>query len=199
MSLPARLINISAEEYLASEAKHNLRHELVGGEMFAMAGASEAHNVIAGNLFAALRQHLRGTGCRAYIADMKARIEQTDDFYYPDVMATCEKFEAKSVFKTNPFLLIEVLSPSTISIDRREKLAAYRQIQALREYLVVYQDRKRIELHRKNSDSKWLTVILSESDSVVLESTPNSPLILTMNEIYEDVDFAQAEIEPDAI
>ena len=74
MSLPARFLQVSAEEYLELEAKSSVRHELVGGQVFAMAGASEAHNVIAGNVFALLRAHLRGSGCRAYIADMKAKI-----------------------------------------------------------------------------------------------------------------------------
>ena len=84
MSLPARFLHISSDEYLAMEAKSSVRHELVSGQMFAMAGASEAHNVIAGNIFAILRARLRGTGCRAHIFDMKTKVEKTEDFYYPD-------------------------------------------------------------------------------------------------------------------
>jgi Uma2 family endonuclease len=193
MSLPARHLNLSADDYLAIEARSNVRHEFIGGQMFAMAGASDAHNVIAGNVFAILRMHLRGSGCRAYIADMKAKIEKTEDFYYPDVMATGEKFAAKSVFKSQPFLIFEILSPSTASIDRREKLAAYRQIDNLREYVVIYQDKKRAELHRKDSRGNWQTAILGAEDELYLESPPNDPLTITMNEIYEDVDFTQAE------
>lgn len=193
MSLPARFLQVSAEEYLELEAKSSVRHELVGGQVFAMAGASEAHNVIAGNVFALLRAHLRGSGCRAYIADMKAKIEKTGDFYYPDVMATCEKFSAKSVFKSQPFLIFEILSPATASIDQREKLAAYRQIDNLREYVVIYQNKKRAELHRKDHRGAWQTAILGEQDELYLESPPNGPLTITMNEIYEDVDFTQVE------
>ena len=193
MSLPARHLNLSPDDYLAIEAWSDVRHEFIGGQMFAMAGASDAHNVIAGNVFALLHAHLRGSGCRAYIADMKAKIEQTEDFYYPDVMATCEKFSAKSVFKSQPFLIFEILSPSTASIDRREKLAAYRQIDNLREYVVIYQDKKRAELHRKDSRGNWQTAILGEQDELYLESPPNDPLTITMNEIYEDVDFTQSE------
>lgn len=193
MSLPAKSLHVSPEEYLDLEVRSSVRHELVGGQMFAMAGASDAHNVIALNVAAILRAHLRGSGCRAYISDMKAKIEQTEDFYYPDVMATCEKFSAKSVFKSQPFLIFEILSPSTASIDRREKLSAYRHIASLREYVVLYQDKKRAELHRKDAQGRWHTAILGEQDELFLESPPNKPLTITMNEIYEDVDFTQAE------
>ncbi len=193
MSLPARHLNLLPDDYLAIEARSEVRHEFIGGQMFAMAGASDAHNVIALNVAAILRAHLRGSGCHAYIADMKAKIEQTEDFYYPDVMATCEKFAAKSVYKSQPFLIFEILSPSTASIDRREKLAAYRQIDNLREYVVIYQDKKRAELHRKDSRGNWQSAILGEQDELYLESPPNDPLLITMNEIYEDVDFTQSE------
>ncbi len=193
MSLPARFINsLTSEEYLEIEASKKSRHELVGGEMFAMAGASNAHNIIAGNCFAILRNHLRGSGCRAYIADMKVKIEAAGDFYYPDVMASCEKASAESLFLTQPFLIIEVLSHSTAKTDRREKLAAYRQIVSLREYVVIYQDQKRAELHRKDERGAWQSAILGENDVVYLESSPSGALTLTMNDIYEDVELTES-------
>ncbi len=191
MSLPARFLHISAEEFLEMEAKSAVRHELVSGQMFAMTGSSEAHNVIAGNIFAILRLRLRGTGCRAFIFDMKAKVEKTDDLYYPDVMATCERFVAKSLFKSNPFLLVEVLSPSTANIDRREKLSAYRMIESVREYVIVYQDYKRVELYRKDETGSWQFAVLGADDKVLLESLPTGPLLLTMDELYEDVSLAE--------
>lgn len=191
MSLPAKFLHISTAEYLAIEEKSSIRHELVGGQMFAGASASEAHNVIALNIATILRNCLRGTGCRAYIFDMKAKVEKTEDFYYPDVMATCERFVAKSLFKSNPFLLVEVLSPSTANIDRREKLSAYRMIESVREYVIVYQDYKRVELYRKDETGSWQFAILGEGDKLWLESVPTGPLLLTMDEIYEDVSFAE--------
>lgn len=187
MSLPARRLNYTVEEYLELEAQSDVRHEYVAGRVFAMAGSSEAHNVIAGNIFARLRASLRGSGCRAFIFDMKARVEPTDAFYYPDVMATCEEFDAASLFKSRPFLIVEVLSRSTASVDRREKFAAYRQIDSLREYAVVYQDRKRAELHRKDEQGAWQTVILGEQDVLLFKSLPTEPLRMTMAEVYEDV------------
>ncbi len=195
MSLPARFINsLTSEEYLEIEARNKVRHEFVGGEMFAMAGASNAHNIIALNVAAILRNHLRGSGCRAYIADMRVKIEASDDFYYPDVMASCEQAAAGSLFLTQPFLIIEVLSNSTAKTDRREKLAAYRQIVSLREYVVIYQDQKRAELHRKDERGAWQSAILGEHEIVYLEASPNGALTLTMNDIYEDVEFSEANV-----
>ena len=195
MSLPARFINsLTSEEYLEIEASNKVRHELVGGEMFAMAGASNAHNIIALNIAAILRNHLRGSGCRAYIADMKVKIEAVDDFYYPDVMASCEKATAGSLYLTQPFLIIEVLSHSTAKTDRREKLAAYRQIVNLQEYVVIYQDQKRAELHRKDERGAWQSAILGENEVVYLEASPNGAFTLTINDIYEDVEFTEANV-----
>ena len=189
MTYPARLIHYSVEEYLEMEEKSEVRHEYVAGQIFAMAGATEAHNVISVNIATTLRPRLRGTGCRVFVFDMKARVEPVDAFYYPDVMATCEPFVAKSVFKSRPFLMVEVLSPSTAATDRREKLAAYGQLDSVREYVIVHQDSRRIELHRKDDRGKWQTAILGENNVLVLESMPAGPITLTMDEIYEDVVF----------
>jgi Uma2 family endonuclease len=175
------------------EAQSDVRHEYVAGRVFAMAGASEAHNVIALNIAARLRASLRGSGCRAFIFDLKARVELTDAFYYPDVMATCEEFDAGGLFKSRPFLIVEVLSRSTASVDRREKFAAYRQLDSLREYAVVYQDRRRAELHRKDEGGRWQTVILGEQDVLLFKSLPTEPLLMTMDDIYEDVVFSDEE------
>jgi Uma2 family endonuclease len=108
-------------------------------------------------------------------------------------MVTCEPFAARSVFKTQPCLIVEVLSPSTMSIDRREKLAAYRLLDSVREYVVVFQDRRRVEAHRKDAQGAWQTVVLGKPDELLLTSLPAGPLTLTltltMDEIYEDVEF----------
>jgi len=112
---------MATDEYLEFEEQAAVRHEYVRGQIFAMTGSAEAHNVISGNLFAALHNFLQGTGCRVFQNDMKVRVEAADCFYYPDIMVTCEPYEAKSVFKNSPRLIIEVLSPSTKHIDRREK------------------------------------------------------------------------------
>lgn len=91
-----------------------------------MAGASDAHVTISLNLAALLRSHVRGTGCRVYISDMKARIENKNRFYYPDVMVTCDKRDQETInYKSFPCLIVEVLSDSTEAFDRGDKFADY--------------------------------------------------------------------------
>jgi len=194
MALPKELPKLTIAEYLDFEEGSSVRHEYVAGQVFAMAGATDIHNIIAGNVFTHIRSHLRKTGCRAYIVDMKLRVEAIDAFYYPDVMATCEAFAAKSVFKSKPILLVEVLSPSTELIDRREKLSAYFQIETLREYVLIAQDEKRVEVYRRNTDQKWQVLVLAQGDGLHLDSLPNGTLTLTMEDIYEDVPLYQPPI-----
>src|SRR5262245_10533263 len=108
MAYPKELMKLSVEEYLALEERSEVRNEYVAGYIFAMAGATDAHNVIAMNIGARIRPRLSRSGCRVYMVDMKVRVEAVDSFYYPDVMVTCEPFVAKSVFKSKPIILVEV-------------------------------------------------------------------------------------------
>lgn len=189
MSVPKRVPYISIKDYLAGEEHSEVRHEYVAGQVFAMAGATEAHEMAAGNLFVRIRLHLRGSGCRAFIGGMKAFIEVLHTFYYPDVLVTCEPASAKSRFKQNPVLIVEVLSPSTQAIDRREKLLNYRHLASLREYVLIEQARRQVEIYRLNEAGQWQHEIVSDQGEMRLESLP-TPLILTLDEIYEDVPFA---------
>lgn len=106
---------LTAEEYLNLEQDAEIRHEYVAGQIYAMAGASEAHNLIAGNIFALLRPHLRGSSCRTFISDMKVKVkaQKADIFYYPDLLVTCDSNDNKKCFKTSLNLIVEVLSNST--------------------------------------------------------------------------------------
>lgn len=81
---------LSPEEYLKTEKTRDIKHEYIKGEIYEMAGASDSHVTIAGNLFSLLKSFLRGKNCRVYIADMKVQIERTNVFYYPDVIVTCD-------------------------------------------------------------------------------------------------------------
>ncbi len=110
---------LSPEAYLQLEQQSQTKHEYINGVVYAMAGASDAHVTIAGNLFVRLRSHLRGGSCRVYIADMKVRILDRNCFYYPDVMVTCNsQDQATSTYKQFPKLIVEVLSDSTEAFDR---------------------------------------------------------------------------------
>ena len=107
-----------------------------------MAGASSEHNIISLNVAFALRSHLRGKPCQVFVADVKVKVLIADEeiFYYPDVMVTCDPRDTDRYFKRFPKVLIEVLSPETQRVDRREKLSSYMQIETLEEYVLVAQD-----------------------------------------------------------
>jgi Uncharacterized protein conserved in cyanobacteria len=132
---------LSEDDYLQQEAAAAIRHEFVGGDAHAMGGASERHNRIAGNVFYHLRSATRGKPCRAFMANMKLRIAETTTYYYPDAMLVCEPSDDHPLYKHAPYLIAEVLSPATASVDLREKWLAYRELPSLRYYLVVDSER----------------------------------------------------------
>jgi Uma2 family endonuclease len=179
---------MTVEEYLAFEERSQTRHEYLDGQVFVMTGAKDAHNVINVNLTAKLHSHLQGTGCRVYSSDMKVHVKACNSFYYPDLIVTCEPVVADSVFKTQPRLIIEILSRSTATIDRREKLVNYRKLDSLCEYVLIAQHKMYVELHRKDADGTWSVQKLGRSDELVLESFPNDSLRIGMYEIYEGLD-----------
>jgi Uma2 family endonuclease len=185
MSVP--LSYLTVEEYLKSEESREFRHEYLGGQIFAMTGASVEHNLIAGNIYTLLRSHLRGSSCRSFMSDMKVKLkaQNADIFYYPDLVVTCDPQDNERYFKTCPCLIIEVLSPSTEAIDRREKLLNYQTLDSLQEYVLVSQDEIKVEIYRQDSQSNWSVQTLNNSDDEVRLESVN--LTLKMAEIYEDV------------
>ncbi|ESQ09361.1 MAG: Uma2 family endonuclease [Thiohalocapsa sp. PB-PSB1] len=143
------LPRLSAEAYLAYEQESECRHELVDGYLYAMTGASDRHEEIAANLLALIHAHLVGSGCRVYGANLKIRVG--DDFFYPDLFVRCAKERGDPYFKTDPVLVVEVLSPNTQRYDRGDKWLAYQSLayqslESLQQYVLVSQDSPRIEL-----------------------------------------------------
>ncbi len=181
MSAKTKLRSISVEEYLEGELHSEVKHELVGGQAYAMVGVSKAHNVIAGRLYAALLSHLKRP-CQAYITDVKVRVG--DDFYYPDVVVTCERFDPKAYFITEPVLIVEVLSDSTERTDRHEKRLAYQRLESLKEYVLVAQDRMKVEVYRRTDGNDWEIERFDEGDELRLESVD---LKAPMTDFYQDV------------
>src|SRR5579883_389554 len=180
---------ITVKDYLDYEERSKSRHEYVRGQMFAMSGATEAHEVICNNLIALIHLHLRNSPCRVFGGNMKLRIEIANSFYYPDVMVTCEPYEAKSVFKASPTFLAEVLSPSTKQIDLREKLVAYKQLDSLKEYVIVHQNKIAIEIHRRCATTEWEVLKLTSADKFELQSLPGEPLVVPIEDVYAKVEF----------
>lgn len=177
---------LSVEEYFQLEQTSEIRHEYVDGEVFAMAGASEEHNLIVTNVIALLRPHLRGTHCRTFASDMKVKVklQKADIFYYPDILVTCDPNDNERYFKSSPKLIVEVLSNSTKTIDKREKRLNYQNIESLQEYVLISQDEIKVEVYRKDIQGNWLMQTLGKNDELHLNSID---LTLTMTEIYEDV------------
>ncbi|OUL22067.1 Uma2 family endonuclease [Nostoc sp. 106C] len=181
-------IYLTPEEYLQMEEKSDIKHEYIDGYIYAMAGALDPHVTIAGNLFALLRNHVRGSGCRVYIADMKARIETLNRYYYPDVMVTCDQRDQETpAYKKFPCLIVEVLSNSTEAFDRGDKFADYQSLESLQEYVLINTKRQRVECFRRNHEGLWvLQSYTAETTSFRLHSINFEG---TIEELYEDVVF----------
>jgi Uma2 family endonuclease len=185
MSLPKENLSLSVAEYLEGERDGEVRHEYVTGQAYAMAGASARHNRIAGNIFVQLSLHLDGAACEPFMSDMKVRVAP-DLFYYPDVFVACDPPGGDPYFRTEPRLVVEVLSPSTSRTDRHEKLAAYRNCPSLQEYALVSQDGMLVELHRRAGDG-WQTQILTDADDRCAFDSVG--LTLSLRDVYRNVRF----------
>lgn len=145
---------ISEATYFKMEEASPERREYVLGRMYAMSGASAKHSYITTNLLINIHPHLNAD-CRASVSDLKLKLQAFSAIYYPDLMVTCEHIPQGAVFITNPVLIAEVLSPSTESIDRREKQIAYRTISTLRTYILVSQDEPSVEVFSKSTEGEW--------------------------------------------
>ncbi len=182
---------LTPDEYLALERNAQHKSEYFQGEVFAMAGAGERHNLLSGSLYATLYQQLRGRVCRVYFADMRVRTSPGGLYTYPDVVAACgERQFADDEFDTlvNPTLIVEVLSRSTEAYDRGRKFELYRGIESLTEYLLVATDRVHVEQYTRQPDGRWLL-----SEAARLEDVLELRSIgckLTLAELYENTDLA---------
>jgi len=146
---------MSLDEYFEFESKSQRRYEYVNGVIYAMTGASLAHNNIAGTLFTSFKAHLRDP-CRVFITDAKLKIASATDqiIYYPDLIVACNQQEWGRDYVCNPKLVVEVLSPSTEGIDRREKAMAYRCVSSIEEYVVVEQEEPMVIVQRRAENWK---------------------------------------------
>ncbi len=182
--------NISVEDYLEQEERTEVRHEYLGGVLYAMAGGSQEHNLISLNLAAAFRAHLRGKPCRVFVVDLKVRqrIAGEDIFYYPDVVVTCDPRDTDRNFVSFPVLLIEVLSEGTERTDRREKFLSYIRVETLKEYVLVAQDKMEVTLFRRAN--QWEPEVLTKPEQNA--GFGSLGLSLPLTAIYEGITFAKA-------
>ncbi|XID75180.1 Uma2 family endonuclease [Alkanindiges sp. WGS2144] len=172
--------HMSEQDYLSSELTSPVKREFIAGEVFAMVGASSAHNLITGNMYAALHQHLRGKPCRPYTNDMKVRI--AGDYYYPDVLVDCSELADDDYATHTPILIIEVLSQSTKIYDKTFKRERYQQIPTLQEYVMIEQETAVVEVLRR-MDS-WQPHYYGLGERFRLESIG---LEMSVEEVYERI------------
>ena len=181
---------ITAEDYLAVERLALDKHEYFRGEIFAMSGASIPHNIVASNLLAELGTKLKGKKCRAFGSDLRIHIPKNTLYTYPDISIICGEIETiDDAFDTakNPSVLIEILSKSTRDYDKGGKFTLYRDIDTLKEYILVDTEKVCIEKFTRNPDNSWLlTEYKSLEGSFTIAAVD---VTLQLADVYEDVKF----------
>ena len=142
---------VTVADYLAAEEASEVRHEYLGGLVYATAGETRAHSQVVGNLYYALRQHLQGGPGKLYMTDIRVNLRLRDDeyYYYPDLVVTCDPRDTHPRFVHYLKLIVEIMSPSTQRIDRREKFFAYTSIESLEEYALVAQESREVIVFRR--------------------------------------------------
>ncbi len=187
---------LSPDDYLRLEETSPIKHEYINSETYAMAGASDTHVTIAGNLFAMLRSHVRGTDCRVYISDMKARIEARNCFYYPDILVTCDRRDQDTpTYKRYPRLIVEVLSDSTVgeacpqglAFDRGDKFADYQTLDSLQEYALISTRHQRIDCFRRSEAGLWVLQFHTPDSATATFQLASIDFSGSLIDLYEDV------------
>ena len=177
------------------EEQSEVRHEFYEGEVFAMAGGTIRHNSIMLNAAFALRQGLRGKGCKVVADSVQLAVQEGQYYNYPDVAVTCSPtdLQAERTIR-EPVLLIEVLSKSTEGRDRTWKFNQYKQLPSLRHYLLVSQATCSVEWYRREANDVWsFTPLLQFTDEINL---PELGITITLNDMYEDTGVVQMAAHP---
>lgn len=189
-TVPKRLL--SPQEYLAQERRAEVRSEYLGGEVFAMAGATYEHTLIKDNIAREAGSQLKNGPCRVLTSDMRVKINATGLYTYPDLVIVCDRPQFEdAVFDTllNPRALFEVLSDSTEAYDRGANFAHYQRIPSLREFVLVAQDRPRLERYVRQPDDSWLLTVFA--DPAQAFSLASVPVQIPLAEIYAEVEFPE--------
>lgn len=199
--------HLSPSEYLQMEEQSPIKHEYINGEIYSMAGATDIHITLAGNLYLLLRNHLRGSNCQVYISDMKTRIEARNCFYYPDILVTCAPRDQQTpTYKRFPRLIAEVLSDSTEAFDRGDKFADYQTLDTLQEYILLNSRQQRLECFRRN-EAGWFLQSYSPAANPAASPAANPAanpaatsfeltslqLTASLSDLYDDVNLEQLQ------
>ena len=177
---------LTPEEYLEWESTALQKHEYYRGELFAMAGASVRHNVIAKNLMIGIGMRLQGKQCQPYGSDLRIHIPENTLFTYPDISIICRDVieeETSDDYTIEPTVLIEILSPSTKGYDRGEKFRLYRDIPTLEAYILIDSESIAIEVFRINASGHWELEEYKSLNEVL--AIPVVDLAIPLHDIYE--------------
>jgi Uma2 family endonuclease len=198
MPLPKSENGFDEAAYLAWEETQPGRNEYIAGEVLAMVGVRQSHNVATLNLATMLRRELKGSPCRVFVESVKTRVEAANCFFYPDVVVTCDARDRLTPeFLSYPLLVVEVLSESTAAYDRGAKFAAYRKLESLREYALIDLAAQRVEVFRRNDENHWVLYDYGSGDRVELASLS---LSLDLAELLDDtLELPAAATVPPAI
>ncbi|MEH1894876.1 MAG: Uma2 family endonuclease [Nostoc sp.] len=189
---------LTPEAYLELEEKSNIKHEYIDGQVYAMAGTTDIHNTIALNLALLIRNHFRGSGCRVYFADIKAKLEKRNRFYYPDIIVTCDPKDRETpTYKRFPKLIIEVLSESTEGFDRGDKFNDYQTLDSLEEYVLVNSKHQRVETFYRNEQGLWVLQTYTPDDQTFELKSIN--LTATFTDLYDNVELEAVTEKPELI
>ena len=182
------LFFMTLEEFFEFEEASPVRHEFIDGAIFAMTGASRAHNFITQNLASVIRSHLTRGPCKVFSFEMKLVIRRdvNNISYYPDVIVDCRPDPRDTHCVQNPKLIAEVLSPSTQLVDRREKLQNYRLIDSVEEYVLVAQDERRVTVYSRAE--RWKPRVYGGTDAAV--ELRSIDLAVPLADLYRDVPAA---------
>jgi Uma2 family endonuclease len=181
---------LTPAEYLAIERAAPFKSEFFNGEMFAMAGATPAHNTVKENLIGEIYGRLKGGPCRSYSSDQRVKVEPSGLYTYPDIVIVCGKPEfdpLDSDTLVNPQIIIEVLSPSTERYDRGAKFRHYQQCPSIQEVVLVAQDRIQVDRFVRQADGNWLLTVFA--DRAAQFSLTTVPVSFPVADIYARVDM----------
>lgn len=190
MSLQRALAVFTPDEYLALERRSEIRHEFLDGTVYAMAGESLAHSAICFNLGGILHPQLRATNCQGLSPNMKVRAGEAGLYAYPDLAIFCGEalfHDKHRDVLLNPTVIFEVLSRSTQAYDRGEKFERYKAIETLNDYVLVSQDRPRLEHFSRRPDGTWSHAELEGADAALTLDSINCRVRLA--DIYDRIDF----------
>ena len=173
----------TAEEYFSVEEAGALRHEFINGNLIEIPGASREHHFICQNIFLALLYAAKPPGFRIFIENMKVKIENESQYYYPDIFITKEaQTDENKYVQFEPELIVEV-SETTRAKDLIDKFIQYRKIKTLNYYLVVEPEKYRVLCNFKGENGEWDMISYTRADEIIALSRLN--ISLSMTDIYK--------------